>query len=159
MDPDRGFDDLILGERRRSDAFLLTEASVRAFAADYDPQWFHLDPVAAAASPFGGIIASGAQLIALWRRLDHAMNGDIAYVCGLGMEAVRFHAAVRPGDRLTLQSEIVGLRSSAGNADRGVATMAYEMREQADRVVLSLTAINLIYREPRAAATSSNSPL
>lgn len=152
MAPHRGFDDLVPGERRRSAARELTEAAIRAFAADYDPQWFHLDPVAAAASPFGEIIASGAQLIALWRLLDHEMNGDIAYQCGLGLEAVRFRAAARAGDRLTLSSEITGLRLSEGSADRGVATMAYEMRNQEDVVILSLTAINLVYRQPRERA-------
>ncbi len=158
MTPSRGFDDLMLGERRRSPAWELSEAAIRAFAADYDPQWFHLDPVAAAASPFGGIIASGAQLIALWRRLDHAMNGDIAYICGLGLEAVRFRAAARAGDRLILTSEIVGLRLSEKSVGRGVATIAYVMRNQDDVAILTLTAINLIQRQPRAAATSSNSP-
>lgn len=154
----RGFDDLMLGERRRSTPYLLTAAAIHAFAADYDPQWFHLDPVAAAQSPFGGIIASGAQSIALWRRIDHEMNGDIAYQCGLGLEAVRFRAALRAGDRLILTSEIVDLRLSKGDADRGVATMAYEMVNQDEALVLSLTAINLIYRRPRGAATSANSP-
>ena len=154
----RGFRDLVLGERRRSSPFRLTGAMIAAFAAEYDPQWFHLDPHAAATSPFGGIIASGAQLIALWRRLDHEMNADIAYQCGVGLEAVRFQAAARADDELTLASEIIALRLSKSAGDRGVATMVYKMINQDEQLVLSLTAINLIYCWPLAAAIRSNSP-
>jgi acyl dehydratase len=141
----RRFDALVLGERRVSAPLVLGEADIRAFAEQFDPQWFHCDPQAARQSPFGGLIASGAHLIALWRRMDHGMNGDIAYQCGVALEHVAFRLAARPGDALVLHSEIVALRPSA-SPGRGVVTMAYRMDNQHAQAVLTLTAVNLVYR-------------
>lgn len=141
----RRFDALMLGERRVSSPFLLTEEDMRGFAERFDPQWFHCDPQAAWQSAFGGLIASGAHLLALWRRMDHEMNGDIAYQCGVALEHVSFRLAARPGDRLVLHSEVTALRPSS-TPDRGVVTMAYKMENQNGQEVMTLTAINLVYR-------------
>ncbi len=142
----RRFDDLVVGERRKSAGLVLNEQAIIAFAREFDPQWFHVDPVAARQSAFGGLIASGAHLLALWRRMDHDLNGDIDYCCGVGMEHVRFCKAVRPGDRLTLESEIVECRPSASEAGRGLVRMQYRMTNGAGDVVLDLEAVNLVYR-------------
>ena len=142
----RKFDALSVGETRQSDFVELSELAIRAFAEQFDPQWFHLDPEAAKASPFNGLIASGAHLIALWRRIDHEINGDIAYQCGVGMECVKFVRAVRAGERISLRSEIVALRPSSTQAERGLATIAYVMSNQDGHTVMTLTALNLVYR-------------
>lgn len=141
----RRFDTLALGERRASAPYLLSEAEMLAFAERFDPQWFHCDPVAAGNSAFGGLIASGAHLLALWRRMDHEMNGDIDYQCGLALEHVAFRLAARPEDRLVLHSEMVALRLSA-TPGRGVVTMDYRMENQLGDTVMTLTAINMVYR-------------
>jgi len=142
----RRFDDLAVGERRKSAAWVLDEQAIIAFARQFDPQWFHIDPLAAKGSAFGGLIASGAHLLALWRRMDHDLNGDIDYYCGVGMENVRFRKAVRAGDSLTLESEIAECRASASDAGRGLVRMTYRMTNGAGEVVLDLEAINLVYR-------------
>jgi acyl dehydratase len=141
----RRFDALVLGERRVSTPFLLTEDAIRTFAEWFDPQWFHCDPQAAEASAFGGLIASGAHLIALWRRMDHDMNGDIAYQCGVALEHVAFRLAARPDDLLVLHSEVVALRPSS-EPGRGIVTMTYRMDNQLRQTVMTLTAVNLVYR-------------
>lgn len=141
----RRFDALELGEQRVSEPLRLGEEDIRAFATQFDPQWFHCDPQAAEASAFGGLIASGAHLIALWRRMDHGMNGDIAYQCGVALDHVAFRLAARPGDLLVLHSEIVSLRPSS-TSGRGVVTMAYRMDNQLRQTVMTLTAVNLVYR-------------
>lgn len=142
----RKFDELTVGEERRSRFHDISEAAILAFAKQFDPQWFHIDPEAARSSPFGGLIASGAHLIALWRRMDHDINGDIDYQCGVGLDHVQFRRAVRVGDRLRLRSRIIACRPSKAQGERGLVTMAYEMTNQEDEVVLSLTAVNLVYR-------------
>lgn len=142
----RKFDELSVGETRQSEFVELTEHAIRAFAEQFDPQWFHIDPHAAKASPFGGLVASGAHLISLWRRIDHAINGDIAYQCGVGMENVKFVRAVSAGERLRLRSEIVAMRPSSTQAERGLVTMAYLMSNQDGQTVMTLTALNLVYR-------------
>lgn len=142
----RRFDDLRVGERRRSAPLVLDEAAIITFAHVFDPQWFHIDPNAARRSAFGGLIASGVHLLALWRQMDHQLNGDIDYYCGLAMENVRFLKAVRPGESLVLESEIVECRPSASDAGRGLVRMAYRMTDGAGDLVLDLEAINLVYR-------------
>jgi acyl dehydratase len=141
----RRFDALEIGECRVSAPFLLSEDDIRAFAERFDPQWFHCDPQPAKQSAFGGLIASGAHLIAVWRRMDHMINGDIAYLCGIALEHVAFRLAARPGDALVLHSEILALRPSS-TPGRGVVTMAYRMNNQHAEVVMTLTAVNLVYR-------------
>ncbi len=142
----RRFDDLVVGERRRSAPLVLDEQAIIGFARDFDPQWFHVDPQAARQSPFGGLIASGAHLVALWRRMDHDLNGDIDYYCGVALQDIRFRRAVRPGDALTLESEIVSCRPSASDAGRGLVTQAYRMVNGSGDVVLELRAVNLVHR-------------
>lgn len=141
----RRYDDLRQGETRLSAPFPITEADILAFARQFDPQWFHCDPGLAATSPFGGLIASGAHLLALWRRMDHDLNGDIAYQCGVALEQVQFRLAVRPGDLLVVASEIVELRASS-DVSRGVVTMDYVMTNQDAATVMTLRAVNLVYR-------------
>jgi acyl dehydratase len=141
----RRFDALRVGERRASLPYVLSEAEMIAFAESFDPQWFHTDPAAAGNSAFGGLIASGVHLLALWRRMDHEINGDIAYQCGVALEHVAFRLAARPQDQLVLHSEITALRPSSAPG-RGVVTMDYRMENQHRDKVLTLTAINLVYR-------------
>ena len=54
----------------------LDEASIIAFARQYDPQAFHIDPVAAEESIYGGLIASGWQTVAVTMRMlvDHVIS-------------------------------------------------------------------------------------
>lgn len=144
--PRRRFDELVVGERRQSPPIVLDEQAIIAFARQFDPQWFHVDRDAAMQSAFGGLIASGAHLIAIWRRMDHDLNGDIDYYCGVAIEDLRFRKAVRPGDSLTLESEIVACRPSSSDPGRGLVTQAYRMVSGKGDVVLELRAINLVYR-------------
>lgn len=142
----RRFDLLALGERRRSGEWVLDEPQIVAFAQQFDPQWFHVDPPAARASEFGGLIASGVHLLAIARRLDHVMNGDVAFICGVAFEQVRFLAPGRPGDRLRLDSEIVALRPSGSRDDRGVVTHDYRLGKQDGEAVLSYRSVSLMQR-------------
>ncbi len=142
----RLFETLMLGERRRSAEWRLDDAQIVAFARQFDPQFFHVDPVAAKGSAFGTLIASGMHLLAITRTLDHAMNGDISYICGIAFEDVRFLAPGRPGDGLVLTSEIVALRPSAKHDDRGVVTHNYRLAKQGDEPVLAYRSISLVRR-------------
>ncbi len=63
------FEDIALGVRRELGSFLFTEADIIRFARQYDPQFFHIDPVAAQDGPYGGLIASGWHTTAVWMKL------------------------------------------------------------------------------------------
>jgi acyl dehydratase len=63
------FEDIVIGTRRELGSFVFTEAEIIRFATKYDPQYFHIDPVAALQSPYGGLIASGWHTSAVWMKL------------------------------------------------------------------------------------------
>jgi acyl dehydratase len=143
--PPRTFEDLSLGEKRRSTDRVVTKDEIVAFAKQYDPQWFHSDVDAARESHFGDVVASGIHILALWRQLDHEINGDIDYVCGIGFDELRLKTALRPGDRVFVTSEITQLALSKTGKARGTATTFYTMINQAGDVIVSFTSINLVY--------------
>ena len=144
-EPFRAFEDLVLGERRTSSAKHVTEAEILAFARAYDPQWFHTDPDRARQSVFGQVIASGIHVLAMWRQLDHEINWDIDWVCGIGWDDLRLKRAVRAGDTLHVTSEIVALTPSATRTDRGTALTRYAVVTQDGEEAVTFTSINLVY--------------
>jgi acyl dehydratase len=150
--PPRAFEDLRLGERRQSASRTITQAEIIDFARQYDPQWFHSDPERAKQSHFGEVVASGVHILALWRQLDHQINGDIDFVCGVGYDDYRLKTALRAGDTVHVTSEIAELQPSQSGKPRGTALTRYTMVNQAGETVLSFTSINLVYT--RAARSS-----
>ena len=148
--PPRKFEDLVVGEQRLSSPYTVTQAEILEFARRYDPQWFHADADAAKSSHFEGLIASGVHTAALWRRMDHEINGDVDFICGVGWDEVRWPHPVRPGDTLQARSKVLELRPSETKPDRGLAIVGYEVRNQNDAIVLSFRSINLVRRrDPR----------
>jgi acyl dehydratase len=148
--PPRKFEDLRIGEERRSATRTIGADEILAFAREYDPQWFHSDPDAARASVFGELVASGIHTLAIWRQLDHAMNGDIDFVCGVGWDEVRMKNALRSGDTVHAVSRIVDLRPSTTRTDRGTAITEYALVNQHGDTVVSFRSINLVYTQAGA---------
>lgn len=145
MRPPRKFEDLVLGEERVSSPRTVTTDELVDFARRYDPQWFHADPEAAVESHFGEVVASGIHVLALWRQMDHEINSDIDFVCGVGMDDLRLHKAVRSGDTLHARSRIVDLQPSTSGKPRGTAITEYAVRNQHGEDVLTFRSINLVY--------------
>lgn len=140
----RTFEDLEIGERRASEPLTVERDDMIDFAKRYDPQWFHSDPAAAKGSIFGEVVASGVYTAALWRKLDHTINADIDFICGVAWEDVRWLKAVRAGDRLIAASEILEKRASAKDATRGVAVFQYTLTNQDSDTVFTCRSINLV---------------
>jgi acyl dehydratase len=147
----RYYDDLVVGETRESHAETVELGALLAFAHAYDPQYFHADPEAARNSVFGEVIASGIYTMALWRKLDHEISGDIAWICGIAWEEVKWPTAVRAGDRLRAQFECLAKRPSS-DATRGVVEFRYRLLNQRDEIAWTCRSINLVETGPRAAA-------
>src|SRR3546814_18312670 len=80
--PNRTFEDLQVGERRKSRERTISRQEILDFARTYDPQWFHTDAELARQSVFGEVVASGIHVLALWRQLDHEINSDIDFEIG-----------------------------------------------------------------------------
>ncbi len=104
---DRYFEDYIAGEAYTYGSVTLDEASIVAFARQYDPQPFHIDPVAAKDSIYGGLIASGWQTVAETMRIlvDHVIS-PASSLGSPGCDELRWLEPVRPGDTLSVRFEI-----------------------------------------------------
>lgn len=143
----RTFDDLEAGQVLDLGEVSVTTEEIVAYAQRYDPQPFHVDAEAAAASPFGGIIASGWQTCALWMRpfAERFLNQMVS-LASPGIDELRWIRPVRGGDRLTAHYEILEVRPSASKPDRGIIRGRGTLVDAEGREVLTLTATNLLGR-------------
>jgi acyl dehydratase len=78
--------------------------------------------------------------------LDHAINSDIDFICGVGFDDFRLENAMRPGDTVTAHSRIVELIPSRSRDDRGTAITQYRLTNQRGETVLRFNSINLVRR-------------
>jgi acyl dehydratase len=148
----RYFEDYVPGLTVDCGGFTISEAEIIAFAKDYDPQPFHVDPVAAADGPFGGIIASGWHTISLTMRLlvEHFVSPESS-LGAAGVDEVRWPKPVRPGDTLHARATVLEARRSGSKPDRGIVRSLCELTNPGGELVMKLTAINFILlRDPSA---------
>lgn len=141
------FEDFTPGRVFELGAVEVSEDEIIEFATRFDPQPFHIDPVAAADTMFGGIIASGWHTCSMCMRLlvDGLLSGSTS-LGSPGMEQIRWLAPVRPGDRLTARSTVEAARPSSSKPDRGTVTLLTEMRNQDDVVVMTMRGMGMYAR-------------
>lgn len=142
-------EDLTPGQRFTSGTWPVDEAAIRAFAGQFDPQPFHLDPQAARNSLFQGLVASGWHTAAITMRL--LVTGGLNLAGGLiGTGAtINWLKPTRPGDVLRVESELVEVRPSRSHEDRGTANFRCNTLNQRDEVVQTFTGTLLVWRRPR----------
>ena len=130
------FEDLHVGQRFTTTASCaIDEAQIRAFAAQFDPQPFHLDAEAGRATLFGGLVASGWHTAAITMRLIIEAGPRLAGgTVGLGAE-LSWPKPVRPGDTLIVHGEVIETTRSRSRPNRGRVRMRTETRNQLDEVV------------------------
>lgn len=145
------FEDLEVGRRFTTASATMDLDSIKSFAASFDPQPFHLDETAAEASFFGGLVASGWHTAATTMRLLVTSGLPIAGgVIGAGGDIV-WPRAVKPGDTLTVVSEVIAAKPSASRPERGMVTVKSETLNQAGEVVQVMTARLVVPRRPSSA--------
>jgi acyl dehydratase len=155
MRRDLWFEDFAVGQRFRTAGVTLSEAQILDFAWTYDPQPFHIDKEAAAASPYGGIIASGFQtLLVSFRLIYQERIINAASLGSPGLDHLRWLKPVRPGDTLHVEAEVHEVRPSRSRPDRGTAVIAYRVVNQGQEPVMSYRAVHLLRRRPEAASTA-----
>lgn len=104
-----------------SERLRVDPARIKAFAAEFDPQPFHLDEAAARASFFRGLAASGWHTAAMTMRLLVASELKPAGgIVGAGFDEFRWPLPVRPGDELRVESEVLEVRPSKSRPDLGI---------------------------------------
>ena len=141
-------DDLHVGQRFTSGTYVIEEAQIKAFAAEFDPQPFHLDESAAQASIFKGLAASGWHTAAVAMRL--LVTGGLPFangIVGLGGE-IAWPRPTRPGDILRIESEIIEITPSRSKPHQGIVTVRGTMFNQNQEAVYVLTAKLLVLRRP-----------
>jgi acyl dehydratase len=112
--------DFTEGQRLRSADRTVTAEEIVAFAAQYDPQPFHLDDAAAAGSLFGSLAASGWHTAALTMRLQVDGGLPIAGgIIGSRVDELRWPRPTRPGDTLHVETEVLEARQSTSRPDQG----------------------------------------
>ena len=123
---------------------VLSEADIVAFARDYDPQWFHVDPARAAASRWQGLIASGWQTCGIAMRLAiEAALAESESFGSPGLEYLKWLEPVRPGDALTLHAHVLDVRRSKNNRDLGILRWRWSLLNQHEVAVLELVVTSL----------------
>jgi acyl dehydratase len=144
-------EDLRVGQRFASASHTIDEDEIKAFAAQFDPQPFHLDGEAAKSTLFGGLAASGWHTAAITMKLlvesGLPLGGGII---GSGGE-ISWPKPTRPGDTLTIVSEIEEVTPSRSRPDRGMIRVRNETRNQHGEIVQVLIAKLIVPRRTEAA--------
>lgn len=121
----------------------LSREQILAFASEYDPQWFHVDPERAAVGRWNGLIASGWQTCALAMRV--VVEGplrDSESFGSPGLAYLKWLAPVRPGDALSLRLTVLEVRRS-GSGAVGSLRWRWQVFNQDAIEVLDLEATSL----------------
>jgi acyl dehydratase len=145
----RYWEDFAVGDVTELGAIDVTEHEIVEFAERYDPQPFHIDPVAARDGPFGGLVASGWHTTALFMGLFvRGILLDSASMGSPGIESLRWTAPVRPGDRLTGRVTVTDSQPSSTNPQRGTIFTTSEVFNQHGVLVMTMQARGFFARRP-----------
>ncbi len=145
-------EDLHVGQQFTSDTRTLDAADIKAFAAAYDPQPFHLDEAAARETLFGGLSASGWHTACVTMRL--LVGGGLPLaggIIGTGGELL-WPKPVRPGDTLHVECEVLEIVPSRSKPDRGTARIRCLTINQHGETVQSFTPKVVVQRRYTAGA-------
>jgi acyl dehydratase len=142
------FEDLALGMRFKGGEKLVTREDIKRFAAEFDPQPYHLDEVAAEKTALQGLAASGWHTAAIVMRLivDLRPFGPHTLL-GIGVDELRWLAPVRPGDVLHVEGEIIELQASKTTV-QGVVKTKWIAFNQRGEPVYTYTPIGIVPRRP-----------
>ena len=133
--PELYLEDFAVGRRFETATFEVTASDIKAFAARFDPQPFHLDDDAARRSVFRGLAASGWHTAAITMRLLVTSRIRIpGGMVGLGGE-ISWPRPTFADDLLKVESEVLEAKRSRSKPDRGVVTMRHETKNQRGEVV------------------------
>ena len=146
---ERYLEDFEAGQTFGSGRIRIDADRIKSFAAEFDPQPFHLDEGAAAESIFGGLAASGWHTAAITMRL--LVDSDLkpaGGIVGAGFDEFRWPRPVRPGDELRVESEVLQIRASKSRSDQGVIKVRTTTLNQHDEPVQVSSGHLIVRRRP-----------
>jgi acyl dehydratase len=142
------FDDLKLGMRFKTGETTVSKEDILRFAAEYDPQPFHLDDEAAKKTMLGGLAASGWHTAAISMKLAVACRPFGPHpLLGAGVDDLRWLKPVRPGDTLHLEGEVVDLVPSR-TKPQGIVRVKWTAYNQNGEAVYTFNPIGIVPRRP-----------
>jgi len=147
---DHYLEDFAPGQRFGGAARIRIESErIKAFAAEFDPQPFHLDERAASSSLFAGLAASGWHTAAATMRL--LLESDLkpaGGIVGAGFDELRWPRPVRPGDELRVESEVLEVRPSKSRPEQGMVKVRTTTLNQRDEAVQVSVGNLVVLRRP-----------
>jgi acyl dehydratase len=146
---ERYLEDFAVGQVFVSGRLKVDTEQIKSFAAEFDPQPYHLDEEAARKTVFQGLAASGWHTAALTMRLlvDGELN-PAGGIIGVGFDELSWPRPVRPGDELHAKSEILDVRPSKSRPDRGLIRVRTTTLNQRDEAVQVFTGNLIVPRQP-----------
>jgi len=145
----RYFDDFQPGDVSEHGPYGVSREEIIAFAKQFDPQPFHLSDEGGREGIFGGLIASGWHTASICHKLIvEGMLGKTASLGSPGLDELRWLKPVRPGDSLSVRTEVVSLTPSRSKPDRGAIKFRFEVRNQHGEVVMTEMVNALFARRP-----------
>ncbi|MGZ5121075.1 MAG: MaoC family dehydratase [Burkholderiales bacterium] len=146
---ERYLEDFHVGQIFGSGTLRVDAESIKRFAAEFDPQPFHMDEDKARDSMFRGLAASGWHTAALTMRLLVSSEAKPAGgLIGAGVEALRWPRPVRPGDVLRVESEVMEVRPSNSRPEQGLIKLQTTTLNQNGEPVQIFVANLLVPRRP-----------
>ncbi len=154
----RFFEDIKVGQRRELGAFTFTADAIKKFAAQFDPQRFHLDEEEGRRSLFGGLAASGWHVGSVCMKLlvaegqrearEAAARGEetVAWGPSPGFRELRWIKPVLAGDTISFASEIQSLRNSSSRPEWGILEARHTGTNQRGELVFSMVATAFVPR-------------
>ena len=152
---ERFLEDFQPGQTFESGRIRIDVERVKSFAAEFDPQPFHLDESAAADSIFRGLVASGWHTAAITMRL--LVDSDLTPaggIVGAGFDELRWPRPVRPGDELHVESEVLEIRTSKSRPDQGLIKVRTTTLNQHNEPVQVSLGNLIVRRRPGVSRTA-----
>lgn len=146
---ERYLEDFKAGQTFRSQRIRIDADRIKSFAAEFDPQPFHLDERTATDSIFRGLAASGWHTAAITMRL--LVEGDLkpaGGIVGAGFDEFRWPRPVRPGDELRIESEVLEVRASKSRPNQGIIKVRTTTLNQNNEPVQVLVGNLTVLRRP-----------
>jgi acyl dehydratase len=152
------FEDFFPGQKFSTQSLLITEAEIKEFAQQFDPQPFHLDDDDAKTTLFGGLAASGWHTAAITMRLNVTSGPAVAGGMIGGGGNIEWPTPTRPGDVLHVESEVVEVTPSRSRPERGTIVLRSETLNQ-DGKAVQISIMKLIVFRRETALNASAAPL
>ena len=147
-------DDLSVGQIFRSESYVIDAEKIKAFASEFDPQPFHLDEEAAVGTFFNELVASGWHTAGITMRLLVGSLPIAGGLVGAGTE-ITWPRPTRPGDCLTVESEVMEIKPSTKNKERGMVTVRSTTTNQDGKTVQIVTSRMVVPRRVQETLNSS----